>query len=155
MSSNHNIDDPNNETMTTTTPTTPTLLANMHINRKGSDLLNDINQDKTIDNDVNENDRIPVNVMLPNTTQRNMKGQDLYDITTKINDLVVDPNNKQYVLTHNVDLRNSQMKLNMDELYHHDMINQRLENDAKEIATNLLHRSHKKRYKKIKLIKII
>jgi len=88
-----------------------------------------------------------VEILLPNS--RNRFGQDLYDISHTAKNMSNQNNNSSYNLLSNSDQRQYGIPIDLKELYHHNMINTQLENDAEEIAITLLkHEKHRSKYTK-------
>ena len=116
----------------------------------------DIVQDQIQSN--NDNDNIDADVLLPSTYNR--VGQDLYDIypdqTQNAGDKLNKNTNKntknRNPLMSGSDNRRSNYQIDLNELYHHNMVNQRLESDAEEIAHTLLKNSNKKQKRKPELV---
>ena len=129
-----------------------TLLTNTNARKliNAPDIIMSIVQDQVQSND---NNNIVADVLLPSTHTR--VGQDLYDISpgqTQDDNKWNKSKKNRNPLMYSSDNRRSNYQIDLNELYHHNMVNQRLESDAEEIARTLLKNSNKKQKRKPELV---
>ena len=130
-----------------------TLLTNTNSRKliNAPDIIMSIVQDQVQSNDNNNN--IGVDILLPST--HNRVGQDLYDISpgqTQDDNKWNKSKKNRNPLMYSSDNRRSNYQIDLNELYHHNMVNQRLESDAEEIARTLLKNLNKKQKRKPELV---
>ena len=126
-----------------------TLLTNTNTRKliNASDIITNVVQDQVQSNNIG------VDILLPST--HNRVGQDLYDIfpgQTQDDNKWNKSKKNRNPLMYSSDNRRSNYQIDLNELYHHNMVNQRLESDAEEIARTLLKNSNKKQKRKPELV---